>query len=84
MVMGNPVTIGLAGGTGAGKTTFAAAVIEEVGSDNCLLISQDAYYLDHAELSLEERAKINYDHPRAFDTGLLCHHLDELRAIRRS
>jgi uridine kinase len=80
--MDKPVTIGLAGGTGAGKTTFADAIIEAVGSENCLLISQDAYYIDHAELSLEERSKINYDHPRAFDTGLLCHHIDELRAAR--
>ncbi len=47
--MDKPVTIGLAGGTGAGKTTFADAIIEAVGSENCLLISQDAYYIDHAE-----------------------------------
>lgn len=80
--MDKPVLIGIAGGTGSGKTTFAAAIIEAVGSENTVLLSQDAYYHDHQELSLEERAKINYDHPRAFDTDLLIHHLKELRSGR--
>ena len=78
----NPVLIGVAGGTGAGKTTFSQAIIEAVGSDETLLVSQDAYYHDHAELGLEERAKINYDHPRAFDFDLLVHDMSELKAGR--
>ncbi len=77
--MDKSVLIGIAGGTGSGKTSFAAAMIEGVGSENTVLISQDAYYYDHQELSLEERAKINYDHPRAFDNELLIHHLGELK-----
>jgi uridine kinase len=78
----NPVLIGVAGGTGAGKTTFAEAMIAAAGSDDTLLVSQDAYYHDHAELGLEERAKINYDHPRAFDFDLLVHDMSELKAGR--
>ncbi|MFQ5792839.1 MAG: uridine kinase [Acidobacteriota bacterium] len=80
--MERPVLIGIAGGTGSGKTSFAAALIEAVGSANTELLSQDAYYQDHRELSLAERAKINYDHPHAFDTELLLHHLKELKANR--
>ncbi len=77
--MDRSVLIGIAGGTGSGKTSFAAAMIEAVGSENTVLISQDAYYCDHQELSLEERAKINDDHPRAFDNELLLHHVGELK-----
>ncbi|MEE9180232.1 MAG: uridine kinase [Vicinamibacteria bacterium] len=77
--MDKSVLIGIAGGTGSGKTSFAAAMIEGVGSENTVLISQDAYYNDHQELSLEERAKINYDHPQSFDNELLLHHLGELK-----
>jgi uridine kinase len=80
--MDKPVLIGIAGGTGSGKTSFAEAIIEAVGSETTLLLSQDAYYHDHQELSLEERAKINYDHPRAFDSDLLLHHLGELKGGR--
>jgi uridine kinase len=80
--MDKPVLIGIAGGTGSGKTSFAEAIIEAVGSETTLLLSQDAYYHDHQELSLEERAKINYDHPRAFDSDLLLHHLGELKSGR--
>ena len=77
--MRKSVLIGIAGGTGSGKTSFAAAMIEAVGSENTVLISQDAYYSDHRELSLDERAKINYDHPQAFDNELLLHHVAELK-----
>ena len=77
--MDTPVLIGIAGGTGSGKTTFAAAVMEAVGSCDAVLLSQDAYYHDHRQLSLSERGKINYDHPHAFDADLLFHHLGELK-----
>lgn len=76
------VVIGIAGGTGSGKTSFANAVIEAMGEENTVLIPQDAYYHDHRELALEERAKVNYDHPRAYDTELLIHHLGELKSGR--
>ncbi|ASA25192.1 uridine kinase [Paenibacillus donghaensis] len=67
--------IGIAGGTGSGKTTVARSVIDRLGSDKVTFISQDNYYKDHSHLGMEERAAINYDHPLAFDTELLIEHL---------
>jgi uridine kinase len=72
------VVIGLAGGTSSGKTSFAAAVAERVGPERVLLLSQDWYYHDPSRLPPEERARVNYDHPDAYDTGLLLAHLDSL------
>ena len=80
--MDSPVLIGIAGGTGSGKTSFAAAIMEALDSCDAVLLSQDAYYHDHRQLSLEERSKVNYDHPHAFDADLLFHHLDELKKGR--
>jgi uridine kinase len=74
--------IGIAGGTGSGKTSFAEAIREAIGVGETAVVPQDAYYHDHHGLSLDERAKINYDHPRAYDTELLVHHLTELKAGR--
>lgn len=72
--------IGLAGGTGSGKTTVARRLLERFESSrNVLLLAQDSYYKDQAHLSLEERQQINYDHPLAFDNDLLIQHLDALR-----
>lgn len=71
--------IGIAGGTGSGKTTVARAVMRRLGPDKVTFISQDSYYKDHPELSLAEREKINYDHPLAFDNDLLIRHLNRLR-----
>lgn len=76
------VAIGVAGGTGSGKTSFARGVADRVGRHRVLLLSQDAYYHDPSKLPFEERCRINYDHPDAFDNELLVHHLDELRAGR--
>ncbi|MEC0090533.1 uridine kinase [Paenibacillus macquariensis] len=67
--------IGIAGGTGSGKTTVARSVIERLGSDKITFISQDNYYKDHSHLSMAERESINYDHPLAFDNELLIKHL---------
>ncbi|MEK5035225.1 uridine kinase [Paenibacillus sp. FSL R7-0302] len=72
--------IGIAGGTGSGKTTVARSVIDRLGSDKVTFISQDNYYKDHSYLSMAERGAINYDHPLAFDTELLIEHLDSLKA----
>lgn len=74
-----PVLIGVAGGTGSGKTSFANTIAARIGPDRALLLSQDAYYFDPSELDLEQRAKINYDHPSAYDTKLLLEHLDMLK-----
>ncbi|MBD7970846.1 uridine kinase [Paenibacillus gallinarum] len=72
--------IGIAGGTGSGKTTVARSVIERLGSSKVTFISQDNYYKDQAHLSLAERELTNYDHPFAFDNELLIQHLNALRS----
>lgn len=71
--------IGIAGGTGSGKTTVARSVIDRLGTGKVTFISQDNYYKDHSHLSLAERESINYDHPFAFDNELLIEHLKSLR-----
>lgn len=71
--------IGIAGGTGSGKTSVAQAIAQQLGPDKAVIISQDNYYLNHSELSAEERAHINYDHPNAFDNDLLLEHLLQLK-----
>lgn len=75
-----PVLIGIAGGTGSGKTSFARSILRRIGEDQALLLSQDAYYVDPSHLPFEERAKINYDHPDAYETSLLLEHVDALKA----
>lgn len=67
--------IGIAGGTGSGKTTVARSVIDNQGTDKVTFISQDNYYKEHAQLSMSEREIVNYDHPLAFDNELLIEHL---------
>lgn len=76
------VLIGIAGGTGSGKTSFARSIVRRIGSDNVILLSQDAYYVDPSNLPFEERTKINYDHPDSYETSLLLEHLDALKAGR--
>ncbi|WP_248925749.1 uridine kinase [Paenibacillus hamazuiensis] len=71
--------IGIAGGTGSGKTSVAHSVIDKLGKQNVNLISQDNYYLDHSDLPFAERELINYDHPLAFDDDLLLKHLNQLK-----
>ncbi len=76
------ILIGVAGGTGSGKTSFARKLVESIGEENCLLIPQDAYYRDNSSLTPEERSGWNYDHPHAFDTSLLEQDLRELKMSR--
>jgi uridine kinase len=76
------VIVGIAGGTGSGKTSLARKVRERIGEERCLLLAQDAYYKDGSTLSPAARAAINYDHPDAFDTTLLVQDLRDLRAGR--
>jgi len=73
-----PVVIGIAGGTGSGKTTVARAVYDRVGSDRIEWIAHDSYYRSFDGLSPEERRKINFDHPDSLETELLVRHLDVL------
>ncbi|MFN8094565.1 MAG: uridine kinase [Vicinamibacteria bacterium] len=76
------VLVGIAGGTGSGKTSLATKIRERVGEDRCLLIAQDSYYKDGSTLSPAAQAAINYDHPDAFDTPLLVDDLRDLKAGR--
>ncbi|MDH8677089.1 uridine kinase [Fusibacter bizertensis] len=76
--MSKPVVIGVSGGTGSGKSTVAKAIFKSLPDENILIIEQDAYYKDQSELTYEERVKTNYDHPLAFDTGLLIEHIKQL------
>ena len=72
------ITIGIAGGTGSGKTTITKRIMKEFGG-NVSVLYHDNYYKRHDELSYAERTKLNYDHPNAFDTDLLVQHLEALR-----
>jgi uridine kinase len=76
------VLVGIAGGTGSGKTSLAGKIVERVGPDRCLLLAQDAYYKDGSTLTPAAQAAINYDHPDAFDTSLLVQDLRDLKAGR--
>lgn len=76
------IVIGIAGGTGSGKTTLANSLVGYFGGDEVSILRHDNYYKRHDELTYEERAALNYDHPDAFDTDLLCEHIRELKAGR--
>ena len=76
------IIIGIAGGTGSGKTTLTERLRDHFGADEVSVLNHDSYYKRHDELPYEERCKLNYDHPDAFDTGLMVRHLKELRAGR--
>jgi uridine kinase len=76
--MPTPVIIGIAGGTGSGKSTITDAIRREV-KNQITLIPQDSYYKNFGNLPLEKRSKINYDHPKSFDNELLMEHLKLLK-----
>lgn len=73
------LVIGIAGGTGSGKTTVVNQIINELPSNQVVVISQDSYYKDTSHLSFEERVKINFDHPKAIDFELLASHINDLK-----
>lgn len=73
-----PLIIGIAGGTGSGKSTVARRVAESLQGSRVAFIDMDAYYRDHSDLTMEERRRVNWDHPDAFDTVLLAEHLEAL------
>lgn len=74
-----PVTIGVAGGTGSGKTTVSNQLLERVGSKHIAYLPHDAYYKELHHLSPEERNRINFDHPDSLDTALLVEHIKALQ-----
>ena len=71
--------IGIAGGTGSGKTTVVRKIVEAIPNSQVAVIPQDSYYNDNTGIPMEERRKINFDHPNAFDWKLLIHQINELR-----
>jgi uridine kinase len=73
-----PVVIGVAGGSGSGKTSVTKAIIDSFKGHSILMIEQDYYYKDQSHLPMEERLKTNYDHPLAFDNDLLIEHIEKL------
>ena len=74
----NPIIIGIAGGTGSGKSTLANNIKKEF-KNNITMLSHDYYYKNNEHLPFEERVKLNYDHPNAFETDLLIEHLQKLK-----
>lgn len=71
----NTIIIGISGASASGKSLLANTIVSELGSDQVVVISEDAYYKDHGNIPFEERAKINYDHPDSLDHKLLREHL---------
>src|SRR5688500_12231911 len=74
--------IGVAGGSGSGKTTVVRRIVDSLGSEHVTLLDHDRYYRDRNDLRLEERAALNYDHPDSLETDLLVKHVRELRGGR--
>ncbi len=74
--------IGIGGGTGSGKTTVVDQIVADLPEGQVTVISQDSYYKDLSHLSMEDRKKVNFDHPNAIDFPLLCQHLIELKEGR--
>ncbi|MBX3293018.1 MAG: uridine kinase [Acidobacteria bacterium] len=71
--------IGICGGTGSGKTTIARKLVESVGAENVVLVEQDSYYRNLADMPLDERHRANFDHPDAIDSDMLVNHLLRLK-----
>ena len=75
-----PIIIGIAGGSGSGKTTVVRRLMASLGDDKVSVLEHDRYYRDRSDLRLEERAALNYDHPDSLETDLLVQHVRALRA----
>ena len=77
-----PIIIGVAGGSGSGKTTVVRRIVESIGDEQVTVLEHDRYYRDRDDLRLEERAALNYDHPDSLETDLLVRHVEALRSGR--
>jgi uridine kinase len=71
--------IGICGGTGSGKTTVVNKILDILPADHVAILSQDSYYKDNSNISIEERKHINFDHPDSIEFDLLFHHINELK-----
>jgi uridine kinase len=80
MQRATPLVIAIAGGTGSGKTTVAQAILRRVGAEHISFLAHDAYYRDASHLTLEERARLNFDHPDSLETELMIQHIQALKA----
>jgi len=76
------IVIGVAGGSGSGKTTVVRRIVDSQGTEDVTVLDHDRYYRDRNDLRFEERAALNYDHPDALETDLMVRHLHDLRAGR--
>jgi uridine kinase len=74
------VVIGVAGGSGSGKTTVVRRIVDSLGPEHVVVLEHDRYYRDRNDLRLEERAALNYDHPDSLETSLLVRHIQALKA----
>lgn len=75
----SPFIIGIAGGSGSGKTTVAQQILQRIGEERIAFLQHDSYYKDLSHLPPEERARVNFDHPDSLETDLLIHHIQLLR-----
>jgi uridine kinase len=75
----SPFVIGVAGGSGSGKTTVVRRIVDSLGLEQVTLLQHDRYYRDRNDLRLEERAALNYDHPNSLETDLLVRHVRDLK-----
>src|SRR5436189_2142077 len=75
-----PIVIGVAGGSGSGKTTVVRRIVDALGDAQVSVLEHDRYYRDRNDLRLEERALLNYDHPDSLETDLMVRHVNELRS----
>jgi uridine kinase len=78
--MASSFVIGVAGGSGSGKTTVVRRIVDSLGPEHVTLLDHDRYYRDRNDLRLEERAALNYDHPDALETDLLVQHVRQLKS----
>lgn len=78
--MKKPIIVGVAGGSGSGKTTFAKRLLLKLGQENCAIIGQDSYYIDQSHRFDRDGGAVNFDHPSAIDFKLLEQHIIDLKA----
>jgi uridine kinase len=80
LIRTSPLVIGIAGGTGSGKTTVANEILQRVGAEHIALLQHDAYYRNLNDLPPMQRAQVNFDHPDSLETNLLIEHIQQLKA----
>ncbi|MGH2583060.1 MAG: uridine kinase, partial [Anaerolineales bacterium] len=80
MTRSSPLVIGVAGGSGSGKTTVAQAILQRAGAENVAYIQHDSYYKDLSDLPPAQRATVNFDHPNSLETDLMIEHVKQLKA----